>query len=90
MADTFWNGEPTPARKVVVEVGPAERPTHWHHGLGGTLRAAVEVTYGGSVFLLDDEDGTGWAKVTVGHGSPRVGHRSLPGSSRVVEVRTDG
>jgi len=83
-AATFWNGEPTPARRVRVIVGESMRPTWWCAALKGTERAAVEVSYGGGRFFLDDEDGSGWAKVTAGHGSPRVRHRSLPDSSVVV------
>lgn len=75
---TYWNGEPAPARRVTVVVGPSQRPTWWCAELAGTTRAAVEVTYGGDVFYLDDEDGSGWHKVTEGHGSPRVSHSSLP------------
>ncbi|HEY1116944.1 MAG TPA: hypothetical protein VGE43_04520 [Acidimicrobiales bacterium] len=84
---TFWNGQPTPARKVRVRVGPAERETHWHHGLEGTERSAVVVTYAGERFFLDDEDGSGWRKVTEGHGGPRWPHRSLPDDSTVVGAR---
>lgn len=81
---TFWNGEPTPARRVRVVVGapPADMPGHWLHesGLIGKTIRAVEVTYRGwdRPQYLYDEDGSGWAKVTEGHGSPRYGHRNLP------------
>lgn len=80
----YWNGEPCEARRVVVQVGKAERETHWHHGLEGQERRAVEVTYHGQVFFLDDEDGSGWEKVTVGLGSPGWGHAQLPDGSVVV------
>jgi hypothetical protein len=84
MTVTYWNGEPTPARRVVVRVGPAERETHRHFGLEGTERRAVEVRYGGRTFFLDDEDGGGWRKVTEGRGSPRWSHSGLPDSSEVI------
>lgn len=86
MAATFWNGEPCTARRVTVVVGPPLRPTWWCADLQGQCRAAVEVTYGGRTFFLDDEDGDGWFKVTAGHGSPNVAHRSLPDASTVQEV----
>lgn len=47
-------------------------------------RKAVEVSYHGAKFYLDNEDGSGWAKVTKGHGSPRWGHSSLS-VERVLE-----
>jgi hypothetical protein len=81
---TYWNGEPTPARRVRVIVGESERPTWWCAALARTERAAVEVSYGGRYFYLDDEDGSGWTKVTTGYGGPRWPHRSLPDSSEVL------
>jgi hypothetical protein len=81
---TFWNGEPCTARRVVVRVGHSPRSTWWCAELEGQERAAVEVTYGTSVFLLDDEDGSGWRKVTVGRGSPGWGHSGLPEDSVVL------
>lgn len=75
---TFWNGEPTPARIVRVIVGPSPFPTWWCAELAGTEREAVEVDYHGDKFYLDNEDGSGWRKVTLGRGSPTWGHSSLP------------
>lgn len=84
---TYWNGEVTECRRVTVLVGAPLLPTLWHVGLQGQKRAAVEVNYHGVVSYLDDEDGTGWAKVTEGHGGPRWPHRGLPSDSVVVGVR---
>jgi hypothetical protein len=76
---TYWNGERTPARRVRVIVGPSPRPTWWCAGLAGTEREAVEVRYGEQPpFYLDNENGSGWAKVTIGRGSPEWGHSGLP------------
>lgn len=81
---TYWNGEEAPCRRVRIVVG-------------GTEQDAVEVDYHGDVFYLSDEAepdfgwnaGHAWRKVTLGHGSPRYGHRnvtpdssSLPGGTR--------
>lgn len=83
---TFWNGESTPARVVRVIVGKA-RPGWWCSGLEGQERRAVEVRYGDQRFYLDNEDGSGWAKVTRGLGSPRYGHKSLPVARVLGEER---
>ena len=58
MADTYWNGEPCDARRVRVVVGDPDDPPvlAWWHGLEGTERDAVEVTYLGDIFYLDDDD----------------------------------
>lgn len=81
---TFWNGQETPAEKVRVVVGKAQ-PGWWTTGLEGRERNAVKVTYGREVFYLDNEAhgpgtraGAAWDKVTLGLGSPKYGHRSLP------------
>jgi hypothetical protein len=51
-----WNGEPCEARRVRVIVADSERfPMYWAQHLVGTERAAVEVTYAGHTFYLDDE-----------------------------------
>jgi hypothetical protein len=81
---TYWNGEPTPCRRVVVRVGTVEKPTWWCAGLEGTERRAVEVTYGKQVFYLDNENGSAWGKVTGGMGGPEWGHSSLPDDSEVI------
>jgi hypothetical protein len=53
---TFWNGEPCEARQVRVVVADRPKtPRYWARPFVGQERAAVEVTYGGSTFYLDDE-----------------------------------
>ena len=83
---TFWNYEPTPARKVRVIVGPSPVKTWWCADLAGQEREAVEVSYAGQPpFYLDNADGSGWRKVTTGRGGPDWGHSSLPVSSLAKE-----
>ncbi len=86
---TYWNGEESPCRRVVVRVGPSPRDTWWCARLVGQEHPAVEVTYGGDVFYLSDEGGAGWHKVTTGHGGPQAGHSSLPDDSVVLRVVPD-
>lgn len=88
---TYWNGEPAPARRVVVRVPPwnpdKHAPQAWWKPYQRTWRKAVEVRYGKHIVIyLDDEDGSGWRKVTAGQGSPRWGHYQLPNN---VLVRGD-
>jgi len=74
---TFWNGEHAKCARVRVVVGPV--PSGWWcSGLEGSVRNAVRVVVGSQVFYLDDEDGSGWLKVTSGRGLPWLTHRSLP------------
>lgn len=97
---TFWNGEPTPARKVTLVVADSEAPRYWARSFVGTRRDAVEIEYGGETFYIDDGEipargmsdtrsaGAGWGKVTIGRGSPRYGHGSLSPVPGTVEART--
>ena len=80
---TFWNGEKRTCKQVMVIVGAAE-PGWWCAGMEGHVRKAVRVGDPGQTpFYLDNEDGSGWLKVTKGMGSPAIGHRSLPVKSEV-------
>lgn len=76
---TYWNGGPCQVRRVRVVVADApEFPKYWARQFVGRERAAVEIVYGeGPPFYLDNEDGSGWLKVTEGKGSPQYGHKSL-------------
>lgn len=85
LEDTFWNGEPAAAKRVTVIVGAPLLPSWWCARLEGTRRKAVAVAQGGRVLLLDDQDGTGWQKVTWGQGLAQWPHRDLPASSVVVD-----
>lgn len=86
---TYWNGEPCQARRVLVVVADFGRfETPWFRQYVGQERAAVEVTYAGATFYIDDEEGDGWAKVTSG-GSPRAGHRSLDVARVIGERESD-
>ena len=82
--ETFWNFEQTPCRRVLVTVGKPPSPTWWCAPFEGMIRKAVEVTYNGQIFFLDNEDNSGWNKVTHSGGSPRARHRSLPDDSEVI------
>jgi hypothetical protein len=76
---TYWNGLPTPARRGTAVVADApEFPRYWAktEGIIGQRIPVVlvvldGVNYGGGIEFLDNRDGSGWAKVTEGHGGPR-------------------
>lgn len=86
MAEGFWNGLPTTVRRCtgIVAEWDAETdpPQAWWRDLAGTRVKAVEVVldgvnYGGGIDYLWNDDGSGWRKVTEGHGSPSYGHRNI-------------
>jgi hypothetical protein len=81
---TEWNYEPCIAIRTIVVVGDApEFPSYWAREFIGQTRFAVRVTYNGQTFFIDDEDGSGWFKVTNG-GGPEYNHRNL-GVKSVIE-----
>jgi hypothetical protein len=71
---TYWNGEPADCRRVTVIV---RFPLYWARNLVGQERHAVEVNYAGKTFYIDNENGSGWAKVRFAGGGPLAGHSSL-------------
>lgn len=77
---TYWNGERCRAEKVRLMVTDGPHPEYWARDLIGTVRNAVRVKYGFRTFYLDNEFGEGWAKVTIGFGSPNWPSRSLYGT----------
>lgn len=90
--DGWWNGLPTKIRHItgiVVDWDPDKDPPQaWWRDLSGVRVNAVEVVLdgvnqGGGVDILWDDDGSGWAKVTEGHGSPRWPHRNI----RLTDIR---
>jgi hypothetical protein len=75
---TFWNGESAECRRVVVIVADAPQfSAYWARRYVGQRRHAVEVTYNGRTFYIDNENGSGWAKVRFAGGGPQAGHSSL-------------
>jgi len=89
MAQTFWNGEPCEARRVLIRIGDCPFPKGWYKHLIGTEIRAVEVKYGGSIFYLADQDGNGWHKVTVEHGGPHWGHKSVTCAEIIKERKAE-
>lgn len=82
---TYWNGEHAEATRTFVRVADSGRfPEYWAREHVGTVRAAVRVQYGGRTFHLDDEDGSGWRKVTEGRGAPSWPHRDLEVSAELL------
>jgi hypothetical protein len=92
---TYWNGEPAVCRKVWVTVADwPDAPKYWARDLVGQRREAVEVVIGPVTFYIDDHlrvgrIGEGWAKVTVGRGSPRWSHGGLAVEPGSVELREE-
>jgi len=73
---TEWNWEPARAQRVTVIVADAPQfPQYWARPYIGQERFAVEIYQNGQTFYIDNEDGSGWDKVT--SGGPWMGHRNL-------------
>lgn len=85
LEQAYWNGLPTFAMPGTAIVADApEFPQHWARteGIMGERIPVVVVeldgvNYGGGTTYLDNRDGSGWRKVTEGHGSPAYGHRDV-------------
>lgn len=73
----YWNGEPATFVGVEYEVKEPEVNTWWQAQYVGEIRQGIEITYGGESWIIDNEHGDGFYKVTRGMGSPRCPHKSV-------------
>jgi hypothetical protein len=90
MRKGFWNGEPTATFVgVKYRVEKAEIETWWQNRVVGTIRQGLLITYGGETWLIDNEHGDGYYKVTTGMGSPRCGHKSLGNYTLLMGIPDD-
>lgn len=83
----YWNGEPTATFTACI-IKPkenTERPMHWYNPHAGTEMQALEVTQYGHSFIIWNDDGTGYHKVTKGRGMWTSGHRSFDGGYELVK-----
>jgi hypothetical protein len=82
---TEWNYEPCEAVRVrVIVADDTFFQLYWAREFVGQERDAVRVTQAGrEPFYIDNEDGSGWHKVTHG-GGPWSSHRNLAVEREVV------
>lgn len=75
----YWNGEACVAYRVVkVRVLPVSEPKmHWQNAFPNEIRQAIEINHDGHVWMIDNNTGQGLYKVTIGQGSPGVGHADI-------------
>lgn len=75
----YWNGikcEMEVIRIRLIESNDVPL-LYWGKPFYGQDRQAIRVFAQGGSFVIDNEDGMGYNKLTVGMGSPRYGHRSI-------------
>jgi hypothetical protein len=51
-------------KKCIIQVGDNNRPNYWAKRLVGAARKAIEVFTPKGTTYIDNEDGSGWLKVT--------------------------
>lgn len=73
----LWNGEPAQISVVEYEVTKSDKPLYWNNLHVGTRRQALQVNQHGQSFLIDNQFGDGYYKVTEGKGMWRSGHKSI-------------
>lgn len=75
----YWNGTRSVEFEVlaVVILPVADKPAHWQNSLAGTIRQVLRISDGQESWMIDNETGEGYYKITDGHGSFRCGHSSV-------------
>lgn len=94
---TYWNDIPTLAYQGTgVVADTPEYPHYWARSEGGSgiigqripvVRVVFEGVNSSRPTYLDNRDGSGWEKVTVGRGNPNYGHSLvviIPGSFKLT------
>lgn len=84
--DGYWNGEPAKFVGVIYQVSPPQVATWWQAMYIGEERQGIEITYSGETWIIDNEYGDGFFKVTRGMGSPRCPHRSIDAPMKLREI----
>lgn len=80
---TYWNGLLTLAVRGTAVVAPAPQfRDYWAKSLIGARIEVVRVdlygvVHGGGIMYIDNRDGSGWYKVTQGHGGPYYPHKQV-------------
>lgn len=70
----YWNGLPAQITCCIIEIIPApDKPMMWFNAFAGQERQVVEITQDGTTFIIDNQHGEGFFKVTTGMGSPGYG-----------------
>ncbi len=84
----FWNGLPAEITPITYEIGPHNIDTAlwWSKRLEGTRRQGLKIEQGEQSFIIDNEHGDGYYKVTIGKGSPTHGHKSVHNPIEVREI----
>lgn len=85
----YWNGESCDFEPVKYTVTQSETHTWWNNRFVGQRRQAIQITYQNQTWLIDNEHGDGYYKVTDGQGSPRVGHKSVSNPIDIEPIQYD-
>jgi len=82
----YWNGEHAQFIGVTYEVSKSDGPLHWQNRHVGQRRQGLQITYGTQTWIIDNEFGDGFHKVTSGFGSPTCGHKSVFKPLNIQEI----
>lgn len=75
----YWNGEPKAifTACIVRLLSDDKHPLWWQNAFPGKEIQGIEVRFSTEIWIISNDDGTGYHKVTKGLGSPQCGHKSL-------------
>lgn len=82
----YWNGSDATFVGVTYEVTKPEELLWWQNMHIGATRQALMVTQQKSVWLIDNEHGDGYYKVTEGMGGFQCGHKSVINPKNVQHI----
>lgn len=86
----LWDNYPVEVIGVIYTVTKCVAPpASWQNNKVGTKRQGLKIRQKGYEFLIDNEHGDGYLKVTEGRGSFMYGHKSVVDPISVQEIPDD-
>lgn len=84
----YWNGQPTAQFEgITYEVTHVEKtPLHWQNSVVGTRRQGIQIHYEDHKWVIDNEHGEGYYKLTEGKGMWTSGHKTVENPMSVILI----
>jgi hypothetical protein len=86
MVKYYWNNEEVSISGVNYLVTQSGTPLHWQNLHVGSTRQGIKIQYCGTSFVIDNENGDGYRKITKGRGSLQYSHKSVDNPNILSEI----
>ncbi len=85
----YWDNQQVEVVGVTYTVTKSPQPLHWQNHYAGKKRQGLKIKQKAFEFIIDNEHGDGYLKLTEGRGSFMYGHKSVVDPISVIEIPDD-